>query len=237
MSSTPVLAVDEPDGPVRAIALVLHGGRSKSVAPVRRSQLAVLRMSPFARSLRRGGRGHGLAVARLRFAVRGWNGVQRSPVADALWALDRLGEQFPGVPIALVGHSMGGRTALYAAGHSGVRAVVGLAPWVEPGDAEATVPSLTGLRILFVHGTQDRMTDPDASAQYARAAQPHAESVSYVGVSGEKHAMLRRATLWHDLATGYVLAVLIGAVPDGTGDSATTNVLKKALAGQAALVV
>ncbi len=37
----------------------------------------------------------------------------RSPVADTLWALDQLTERFPDVPVALVGHSMGGRAAMY----------------------------------------------------------------------------------------------------------------------------
>ena len=84
----------------------------------------------------------GLAVARLRYRVRGWNGADAAPVADAHWALDQLTARFPGVPIALVGHSMGGRAALYAAGHPAVRAVVGLAPWIEPGDTERTIDGL-----------------------------------------------------------------------------------------------
>src|SRR5579875_2390195 len=107
------LFVDRPRGPVRGIAVVLHGGRSTSVAPVRPYQLAVVRMQPFAASLRRFGRPDGLLVARVRYTVRGWNGAQRSPVADVEQALDELTARFPDVPIALVGHSMGGRAAVY----------------------------------------------------------------------------------------------------------------------------
>ncbi len=85
----------------------------------------------------------GLAVAQVRYRVRGWNGAERSPVADTSWALDELATRFPDVPVALVGHSMGGRAAIYAAGARRVRAVVGLAPWIEPGDP---VAPLTGRR-------------------------------------------------------------------------------------------
>ncbi len=232
--SDPVLTVHVPKGPVRAIALVLHGGRSNSLARVRRSQLAVVRMRPFVAALRHEGADAGLVVAELRFRVRGWNGSEQSPVADALWALDRLAERFPGVPVALVGHSMGGRAALYAAGHASVQAVVGLAPWIEPGDPDE---QLAGRRVLIVHGTRDRMTDPFASAAYARKAETVAASVTYVGVLNDRHAMLRRSRVWHRIAAGFVLAVLCARPPGGTEQDETTNVLVKVLAGQAALVV
>jgi predicted alpha/beta-hydrolase family hydrolase len=237
MSARPVLSVDEPNGPVRAVALVLHGGRSTGLGPVRPLQLAVLRMLPFATSLQRAGARDGLAVARLRYAVRGWNTTMRSPVADSWWALDQLAARFPGAPVALVGHSMGGRAACYVAGHPGVRAIVGLAPWLEPGDEENTVSQLAGRRVLIVHGSLDRTTDPAASASFARAAEKVAESVTYVRVEGERHAMLRRPSVWHQLATGFVLAVLCGKTPQGTAQDQTTNTLLMALAGQVALVV
>ncbi len=230
----PDLTVHEPDGPVRAVALVLHGGRSRSHARVTAFQLAVLRMRPFATALRRAGKSEGLAVATLRFRVRGWNGAERSPVADATWALDQLAARFPGAPIALVGHSMGGRTAMYAAGHDAVRAVVGLAPWIESGDP---VSQLRARRVLIAHGALDRMTDPSASAAYARSAESVAASVTYVSIEADKHAMLHRPRVWTELTTGFVLAVLCGRTPQGTEQDATTNVLAMALAGQAALVV
>ncbi len=134
MTPSPKLSVDDPPGPATAVVLVLHGGRSKSHMAVHATNLALLRMRPFASSLRRAGRSDGLVVARLRYAVRGWNGAEQSPVADANWALHELQTRYPGLPIALVGHSMGGRTALYVAGHANVCAVVGLAPWIEAGD-------------------------------------------------------------------------------------------------------
>ncbi len=233
MTDDPRLIVADAKAPVRAIALVLHGGRAKSRLPVRVTNLAVLRMLPFVSSLRRYS-GAGLVVAQVRYRVRGWNGADRSPVPDTLWALDRLAERFPDVPVALVGHSMGGRAAMYAAAHDTVRSVVGLAPWIEPGDP---VAPLTGRRVLIVHGDSDRMTDPRASASFARSAERVAESVTYVRVEGERHAMLRRASLWHDLATGFVGATLLGRVPGGSEKGDTAKVLAGVLEGRPELVV
>jgi dienelactone hydrolase len=234
VSPEPALAVRVPRGPVRAVALVLHGGRAQGTGPVRASQLAVLRMVPFAIALRRAGAVDGLAVARLRYVQRGWNGAARAPVADARWALAELERRFPGTPVALVGHSMGGRAALYVADHPTVRAVVALAPWIENGDP---VTQLAGRRVLIAHGTRDRMTSPPASAGYARNAARVAASVSFVSVQDERHAMLRRARVWRELTTGFVLGVLWARQPAGTGQPRTTNVLAQALAGRASLVV
>jgi pimeloyl-ACP methyl ester carboxylesterase len=232
-TNEPRLLVADPAGPVRGIALVLHGGRSKSRMPVRGTQLAVLRMRPFVASLRRHAR-DGLVVAQVRYRVRGWNGAARSPVPDTLWALDQLTSRFPDVPVALVGHSMGGRAAIYAAGHDSVRSVVGLAPWIEPGDA---VAPLAGRRVVIAHGDGDRMTDPRASASFARGAATVAASMAYVRVEGERHAMLRRAPVWHELSTGFVLGTLLGKDPKETVRGPVANVVAKALAGQAQVVV
>lgn len=233
MTAEPKLIVADAGAPVRGVALVLHGGRSKSHLPVRPTNLAVLRMLPFVTSLRRHAN-DGLVVAQVRYRVRGWNGAERSPVPDTLWALDQLTARFPDVPVALVGHSMGGRAAMYAAAHDGVRSVVGLAPWIEPGDP---VAPLAGRRVLIVHGDADRMTDPRASASFARSVERSAQSVTYVRVEGERHAMLRRAPLWHEVATGFVAATLLGHTPDGSTKGDTAKVLLGALSGQPELVV
>lgn len=232
---TPFLHVDDATGgagATRAVALVLHGGRSNGRSAVRANQLAVLRMGPFVSSLRRAGAGHGLAVARLRYLVRGWNGSAQSPVADVRWALDRLAGQFPGRPVALVGHSMGARAALYAAGHRSVSSVVGLAPWIEPGDP---VAQLAGRRLLIAHGDGDRMTSRPQSAAYAREAARVAASVGDLTLTGERHAMLKRWGQWHELTTAYVLAVMCDIAPDETADAEVANVIEKILAGEPSL--
>jgi hypothetical protein len=63
-----------------------------------------------------------------------------------------------------------------------------------------------------------------------------AESVSFVSVSGEGHALLRRAELWHGLSTGFVRGVLFGAAPEESG-AESADVVRRALGGQGALVV
>jgi hypothetical protein len=232
--SEPALDVDTPPGDVQAVALVLHGGRAKGTSAVRGTQPAVLRMAPCAAALRRAGRSHGVAVARLRYLVRGWNGERRSPVQDVEWALDRLTEWYPERPVALIGHSMGGRAAVYAAGHPAVGAVVGLAPWIERGDPYR---QMVGRDVLVAHGNHDRMTSAKGSAAWTKQAAQVANSASYVSIAGEGHAMLRRPRLWHELTASYVLAVLCGVPPSETDQSPGANVVAKVLAGDAALVV
>ncbi|MEO8889259.1 MAG: alpha/beta fold hydrolase [Jatrophihabitantaceae bacterium] len=230
----PQLSLARPKGEVRAVALVLHGGQENSTRPVRPGNMAALRMRPFAWSLHSAGRASGLAVARLRYDLRGWNGDLRSPVGDARTALAELTGRFPGVPFALVGHSMGGRTAIHVADDANVRAVVGLAPWIEPGEPVRTV---TGRRVLIAHGDRDKITNPQSSEAWARAAADFAESISYVTVRGEQHAMLARASVWHRLCTGFVLGALFGSSLEGTEGADTANIVTKALAGEPLLVV
>jgi dienelactone hydrolase len=198
-----------------AVVLVLHGGRELSTEAVQARQLAVLRMIPFAHRIARRGGGR-VAVARLRYASRGWNASLGSPapVADAEWALRQLTERFPGLPIGLVGHSMGGRTALRVGGHPQVRGIIALAPWL-PG--REPVGQLAGRRVLLMHGSADRMTSPAGTEAFAARLEAAGAAVSLVSVAGEGHAMLRRAPLWHELAAQFVLStVLPGFEPSAT---------------------
>lgn len=233
MTPDPVLRVDAPRD-VRALALVLHGGRARSTSAVRATNLTVVRMAPFANSLRHSGRGAGLAVARLRYVVRGWNGATQSPVGDVRWALAQLATRYPDIPVALVGHSMGGRAAIHSAGHPAVRAVVGLAPWIEAGDPYDQV---AGRHVLVAHGSLDRMTNAAASAAWTRRAATVAASASYVSIQNDRHAMLRRAGLWHSLTSSYVLAVLCDIPPADTARGDVANLVSKVLAGDPSLVV
>jgi pimeloyl-ACP methyl ester carboxylesterase len=95
--------------PPASAVLILHGGRATGREPTAPTQLAVLRMIPFERAVRHATRGRDVAVSRPRFRVRGWNGAEASPVADVYAIIERLG-----VPVVLIGHSMGARAALRA---------------------------------------------------------------------------------------------------------------------------
>ena len=207
ITATPHLSVETGRHPSQAVVLVLHGGRELSTDPVRARQLAVLRMIPFARRIARRGAGR-VAVARLRYASRGWNAAAGgpAPVGDAEWALRQLTERFGDLPIGLVGHSMGGRTALRVGGHPQVQGIVGLAPWLP---ASEPVSQLAGRRVLLVHGSADRMTSPAGTAAYAARIEAAGAAVSLVSVYGEGHGMLRRAQLWHELAAQFVLSTVL----------------------------
>jgi alpha-beta hydrolase superfamily lysophospholipase len=120
-----------------------------------------------------------------------------------------------------VGHSLGGRAALLAAGRTEVKSVVALAPWVYATD----VPShISAEKILFVHGTEDRVASPERSAALARRLGERTR-VSYVRVEGGRHAMLHRHRAFEELAADFTVATLLGS-----GGGAT---VQRALAGGA----
>ncbi|HEY5033340.1 MAG TPA: alpha/beta fold hydrolase [Actinomycetes bacterium] len=198
------LSVRAVSGQTRAVALVLPGGRVRSHARSRPWHLSAVRMIPFARSLHVAGADDGLAVWTVRYRYRGWNGDEASPVEDVRWALDEVRSRHGDVPVALVGHSMGGRTAIRVAGDASVRTVVALAPWLPP---DEPYEGLRGRSVLILHGSQDRTTDPAASLALAERAAPLA-SVRRVEIRGDGHPMLRRAALWQGLTSYFVTSGL-----------------------------
>ncbi len=187
----------------RAAVLVLHGGKAHSRDPVEATQLTVRRMQPFARDL--AALGDDLAVAQLRYRLRGWNDTGDDALADVAHALAAVDERYGGVPIVLVGHSMGGRAALRSAGHASVRGVVALAPWL-PG-AEP-VAQLAGRDVVVLHGTRDFTTSPDASARYVARAIPVARRAVFVRVPWSGHGMLLRASTWQRMTAAFVAAMV-----------------------------
>jgi len=195
---------------VRGVVVVAHGGRSESTAPTTAVQPAVLRMIPVAAAIGRAVRGREVVIRRPRFGVRGWNGGQASPVHDLNELLDGIRGEFGPVPVVLVGHSMGARAVLRAAGHPSVAAVAGLAPWVPPGEP---VDQLAGRSILLAHGTVDLVTSPADTWAYAGRARA-LTAVAEIEVRGGEHTMLRRAALWHSLAAAFT-GVALGLPPPG----------------------
>ncbi|SER64914.1 Alpha/beta hydrolase family protein [Lentzea xinjiangensis] len=187
----------KPPAGTNAVVLVLHGGRERGTEPVRRHNLAYLRMVPVARALR----APGVEVWNLRYRVRGWNAPVLDPVEDARWALDEIAGVRPGAPVVLVGHSMGGRAAVRVAGHPSVIAVCALAPWIVPGEP---FEQLRGRSLLIAHGDRERTTDPARSLWFARQAKTVTDRVARFSVVGDGHAMLRRAGDWTRLVVDFV---------------------------------
>ena len=203
MDLTPRLVETAAPRDPAGLVLLVHGGASRPGSPmVRPTQLSVLRMVPIARRVARAGRGR-LAVVRLLNSVRGWDS-HHTPVDDIGWALGELGSRFGDVPVGLVGHSLGGRAALLAGHATAVRSVVALNPWLY----ETDTPRLAGREVLVVHGSADRIADPDRSETVARRLERDTD-VDYVCVRGGKHAMLRRHSVFESLAADFVTATLL----------------------------
>lgn len=194
----------------KAVALLLHGGKENSVDRTEGKQLAVLRMAPFARDLAAVGAEHGLAVWRLRFRYRGWNNAGEPPMEDLSWALRQLRQRHGGAPIVIVGHSMGGRVAIRAAGMADVVGILGLAPWLP---ASEPTEQLAGCKLLVVHGLRDRITSAQRAREFVDEVRPIADEATFIGLRGCGHSMLRRARLWNRLTRQFVLHAGVGIEP------------------------
>lgn len=214
MPPTPHLRFTGDDQQAEAIVLLLHGGRPDSFAPVRAFDTGVLRMIPFGRSVARAGRGR-IAGAFLRHSVRGWNGELESPLADARWALDQITGRFGDLPVGLVGHSMGGRTAVRMADHESVHSVAALAPWLPPGEP---IPSMQGRRVLLAHGTADRTTDPQQTDALWRSLMKSGVEVEHHEFIGGDHAMLVPARQWHHVVAEFMARTLLSPAQDASPD-------------------
>ncbi|MFE9456117.1 serine aminopeptidase domain-containing protein [Streptomyces californicus] len=220
--------------PPSAAVLVLHGGRETGTEPPPPGLLNLpgTRMRPFVRALgkasrasgaasaigsgRATGSGGGLLVRQVRYGHRGWNGDRADPFHDAVAALDALRDEAgDALPVVLLGHSMGARAALRAAGHPLVRGVVGLAPWCPPGDP---VTQLAGRDVVLVHSNRDRLTSPQASQSLTARARRAGARTCMITVRGGDHAMIRRAPAWHRVTTALVLGLLgSGSLPGPVG--------------------
>ncbi len=226
----PAVEVHPADGTTRAVVLVLHGGKADSWEPSEATHLSSRRIDPFVTAIHRQGRREGVAVWKVRYRFRGWNGAHRSPVEDARWALDEVRRRHGDVPVVLLGHSMGGRTGVHVLGDRSVIGLVAFGPWLpdEPFEQAA------GKRVFIAHGTIDKWTRPDQSLHWAGRARRVAASVTYLRVRRTGHFMLWNAPLWSDLATGFTLTWL-GVTPS-VGRRAA-NILRSAAAGAPDLTV
>jgi pimeloyl-ACP methyl ester carboxylesterase len=180
-----------------AIVLVLHGGKDRSPAAVSFRSLAWQRAAVLGNALGRRLRDHGVGVRLLRYRSVGWNGDGADKIADARWALDLLRAELGDVPVVLVGHSMGGRTACRAADHPLVRGVVALAPWLPP---DEPVAALAGRELHAAHGRRDRITRARDTRVYVQRAAEVASAASFTDMGDRGHYLLTGIPAWNAFA-------------------------------------
>jgi len=204
----------------RGLVLMLHGGAEHGPNEIDDRSLAYRRTRWMQRAIAPRLHRAGVGVALLRFTLKGWqpkpagtaakgaDGLDAEvppPVADAREALATLGEQHPGLPVVLLGHSMGARTAVQVADDPAVVGVVGLAPWLPVDDP---VEPLRGKHLVAAHGSRDRITSPRATRRYVERASQVAASARFVDMGPLGHYLFAGVRRWNATAVTESLGIL-----------------------------
>lgn len=194
--------------PVEAVVVTLHGGPERGFRRTALWNAAYLRLLPFGQRIRELSEDR-IAIAHLRHTQTGWNGGEATTLGQARLFLADLHRREPSLPIGLLGHSLGGRTALAAAGHSRVTSVAALAPWVTEHD---DVERLVDTDVLVVQGDRDRVCPKPETDAFVTRLREAGGTVDYEVLEGCGHSMYRRAREWHDLAARHLVRTLL---PEG----------------------
>lgn len=197
------LDVPPDHGETRALVVVLHGGKEHSGRPVDGRSASWKRMAAMQRAITPALHAEGVGTWLLRYRARGWNGG--APVADARWALDQVRRALGDLPVVLLGHSMGARTAAYVADDPLVRGVVALAPWWLPEDP---VDALRDRRVRAAHGRTDKITSARRTRAFLRRAEAAGADVAFRDMGRVGHYMFRRVPEWNAVATAACLELL-----------------------------
>ncbi|CAN5404173.1 alpha/beta hydrolase [soil metagenome] len=187
----------------RAVVLALHGGKQTSRQPVDGRSASWKRMAALQRSITPDLNRAGVSTWLLRYAVRGWNGG--APVIDARWALEQVRRELGDLPVVLLGHSMGGRTAAYVADHPAVVGVVALAPWWQSDDPGT---ALRGKAVVAAHGRSDKITSARMTRAFLQRADGVAAGTEFEDMGRVGHYMFRRVADWNEFASSRCLSLL-----------------------------
>jgi pimeloyl-ACP methyl ester carboxylesterase len=193
-----------PDG----LVLMLHGGRADGLTPVDDGSASWRRSRWMMDHVHGRMNRAGVSVWLLRYSVRGWNArvaSPPSPVPDTRWALDEVRRELGDVPVVLLGHSMGGRTAVAVADDPSVVGVVAVAPWLPPNEPNA---GLAGKPFAAAHGRSDKITSFQQTRAFCRNAEGVASSVELHDMGRAGHYMLRNISSWNRFAVSRSLAQL-----------------------------
>jgi predicted esterase len=188
------------------LVLLVPGGRMNGNSRCHWWTPPVLRCWILGAALTRARTRGSMSVYLLKHASTGWDGDGRDVLADLSWALAELSQRHPDAPIALVGHSMGGRTAARWAGQPGIAGLVALAPWLP---ADDPVEQLSNVRLTVIQGSADREIPPAETDVFLARAVTAGALVTRVRIQGGEHLMLLRMRSWH-LLTALHLVRLLG---------------------------
>lgn len=189
-----------PSAAPEVLVLVLPGGTDRSYRPFSPLQGSAIRMYPFSWSIALRF-GSAVRVRQVRYRVYGWNGGQASPMPYARAARDALTNEFPGVPVVVIGHSMGGRVAAHLAADDRVTGVLALAPWWQHADWRHIHDDA---RVVAIHGTIDERTFPRRTEKGIAELNARGVEATYRPVPNGDHAMLDHIGLWQSAALDFV---------------------------------